>query len=306
MAIMIPRTTNRMGKLTTGQAGSLSGSATANPVGTTYTGGAPRAGGAAASSYGNQPFVLGTTLDQLNAQKATADRQRVTPGWDARRAQINGAIAKLTPAQTPTTQPTEQPTAVPQEQNPLFRTAYDFVPKTQEQDPIYNFQKTQGIDELDKYLAAKGLRQSGARDAAAAKFFGQLGADAYGRQMNTANNEADRYERATSKEADRLQTGQQNQFNNLYSLLQLGAQQSPMAYGVDATNKSAGMADSQGKTLASFLASMYPKTGGGGYIPPFQSKPDMTNANYANINANTNNTNNWGNLAANLIGGLFK
>lgn len=271
-------------------------------------------------------FKLGTTLDQLNAQKARAATQRNSAGWNQRRSQIDAAIGKFTPTvQIPeTTQPTPvaAPTAPtttatpapvqPAAPNPMMRTTYDFVPRDMTQDPIYKFQKEQGLSELDQYLASKGLRQSGARDRAASRLIGQLGADAYGRQLNTAGAEADRFERMTQNESGRLERAGQNQFNNLMSVLQLGASQSPMAYGYDATENSANMANAQGKTLASFLSQLYPRYSGGGgggsmpFIPPFASSPDFSAADYAAIQGGSRNNAGWGNTISNLLGGLFK
>lgn len=308
MALRIPTVKNRMGKVNTQTANTL------------VNGARPTSIPVAQKPVVAPQFKLGTTLDELNAQKAHAATQANTAGWNARRSSIDTAISGLTPqpqiptatAAQPTTQPAPvaaQPVAAPQ---PVMRTAYDFAPTQMEQDPIYKFQKEQGLSELDNYLASKGLRQSGARDRAASRLIGQLGSDAYKRQLDTAGTEADRYERMTNNESGRLERAGQNQFNNLMSVLNLSASQSPMAAGYSATDSSANNAMKQGGTLADFLGQMYKKSiasgggGGGAYTAPFPGSPDFTQADYAAMQGNIKNKTGWTDLASKFLGAMFQ
>jgi hypothetical protein len=71
----------------------------------------------------------------------------------------------------------------------------DYLPQSIESSPLYQYQLKQGLGDLDKYMAAKGLNISGANAEAAQRLVSQLTAEESERMAQRASDQANRAER---------------------------------------------------------------------------------------------------------------
>lgn len=71
----------------------------------------------------------------------------------------------------------------------------DYLPESIESSPLYQYQLKQGLGDLDKYMAAKGLNISGANAEAAQRLVSQLTAEESERIAQRASDQANRAER---------------------------------------------------------------------------------------------------------------
>lgn len=265
------------------------------------------------------PFVLGTNLDQLNAQRARTQAElarrsgSAATGWNTRLSQIDNAIKGFQPTTpTPTAQPTPTTptnTTNPQTNQALFPDVDNFMPETYEGSSLYKFQRDKGLQDSEKFYASRGLTGSGAEVEGRNEFLTGLGAQEAQRAQGLAQTNADRYATLQENEAMRRERNSNESFNRLYNILGLAAQQNPIQYANAGNNQIAGIMEQISKLKANSAANNYRvSSGGGGYTPiqtPYPSSPDYSSVNLANIQGNSQNNNDWMNTITKLIGGLF-
>lgn len=226
------------------------------------------------------------------------------------------AIAKRNPAvQAPVTTPTTQTPAVStpttmqpaSDPNGTFKSTYDFVPKDYAADPIYNWQKTEGLDSLAKLNSSRGLTGSGAELENNRKFLTELAAREGDRGLTQASTDAGRYDTYAQNNANRQYMQGNDQWSRIMDILNYQQKNSPFNQAVAGLNQYGTLGMDQGKYDASVLASLFKKvgsSGGGGvgpFIPPQPSGPDHTMSNlYA---ASSGQQNNQG-YASDILSGL--
>lgn len=216
-----------------------------------------------------------------------------------------------TPASTTPASPTTDPTAAAKA---LFPGVEAFLPQNYEGSPLYQFQKKQGLGDLQALLAARGLTNSGAEIEANTKFLNQLGANEADRAQGIATNNADRLQQMSQFETNRQDTQGQAQMDNLYRFTQLMLGQSPMTQAYDATGKSADTTVAGANSQAKLMSDLYTRLFGGGgasagpaptYTPPYPSAPNMSIPNIMGIvNGGTSSGNSIGDIGSIVQAGI--
>lgn len=289
-------------------------------------------------------FKLGTDLASLQQQRARTKaelqrrggKQKAT-GYANQLNQIDTAIrgirnkpqivpdqplpAPKIPAPQPQ-QPAPQPIA-PNNTAALFPNVRAFEPKNYEGSPLYQFQKKEGLKDLEKLMSARGLTKSGAEVEANSKFLSDVGAQEAQRQQGVAQQEADRLERMQQAESQRLTGAGNDQFDRQYKILELMSRQSPMEYAYGGMNRASDLDLQRAKAQAQYLSQAYARptvgmsSGGGGgrsgggsvkqapFMPPFPTGPDYSAINQAQIFSNGANQMDWAKNLGNLASGVI-
>lgn len=230
------------------------------------------------------------------------------------------------PAPTPNTiQPVTTPQAPPAAVTPpaatppsqdqletLFPSTRMFEPQNYEGSPLYQFQVKEGLDQVSKSLAARGLTNSGAGIRAELNVPMMAAAQDTDRMTRIASENANRLESFQNNEALRQERAGNNQWDRMYSLAQLMAQQSPWDAAVGGLDSSATIMNAQGQSQANFLKDYYQRIiaaggggGGGGQPGVMPTGPDYSNIIPAQINANYDSSKGWGNIFTQALAGLF-
>lgn len=260
-------------------------------------------------------FKLGTTLEELNAQKSSLKGKN-------RLGMVDQAIAGLQPQQqapTPETAPTVStgtPEAVTNVQDPqneaLFPSMRAMEPANYQGSPLFDFQQKQGEKRLRATLAKRGLLDSGAEIEAIGDFNTQLGAMEADKARGYAQNEADRLERIQQNEAGRLERGEQRAGDDRFRWTQLGLDQNPMKYAYQGTENYAQNVGNNSNAIASYLADAYQRSSGGGgggggqpFVAPFPGSPDFSAIDALGARTGGENNNNYWNSIMKFVGGLF-
>ena len=187
---------------------------------------------------------------------------------------------------------------------------------------LYDWQLNKGMDAMAKYNAARGLRDSRAEDTQVSDFVQQLGATEAKSAREISQLEADRAQRQADRlygmqrdESLRGERGQDREFNQLYSTLQLMLGQNPMGYGADAAGSMANLTNDLGKYMAGMQEKNFPRyipSGGGGgghsagtFIPPYASKPSTAAGDYADIFGGAASNSNYGSIFADLFASML-
>lgn len=231
-------------------------------------------------------FKLGTTLDELNAQRAN------TKGAN-RLAMIDNAIAGMTPQTQPTadTQPADNIQTMPGESvapppGSTFKTTYDFLPKNMADDPIYTANLARGNERINRLMAQRGLVKSGAEIEAQQNLERDLAADAYGRQIQTAGQDAGRFDEAQRYDSNYSANREDAQWDRMFRTTDMMLGQSPMQWAYQGTGQVSNLAGDIGNKESAYLRDKYnrvsaPKRAGvagpGEHIPPKATGPDYSN-----------------------------
>ena len=255
------------------------------------------------SGYGTKATQLAKTLQSRISKVApTVEQAPVPAGPPQVMPNETGDIGPNTAGTPPAAPPTN-----PDNTNALFPTATMFE-KGFAGDPLYDWQVKQGLEQVDKSLAARGLTNSGAGIKAELQVPQQAAALATDRMQQLATNNADRLYNIQQNEANRLYNQGNDQWNHALSLAQLMAAQSPYDSALAGLNNTASLTQNQAKAQANYLAQAYKKVFGGGGggaapvpIPVPTGGPDYSNIMPTQIAGNTSSNNGWLNL---LTGGL--
>jgi len=212
------------------------------------------------------------------------------------------------PLQPAPGQPTQGDTSA------LFPSYRAMLPKSFENDPIYNWTKERGMKELDSKLAARGLIGSGAEIEANRQLIGELNANTADRYTGIAQQEADRLERIQGREADRLTGRDDANWSRQMDMLNLALGQNPMEYAFDATKKTGDLTLDKNKSYADAIKDFYtrviaPSFGGGGQapLPPAPpGAPDYTGADIMSRIMGNKSKNDWFGTGSNILGTISK
>jgi hypothetical protein len=177
----------------------------------------------------------------------------------------------------------------------------------------YDYQKGQGIKELDRRLSAQGLLNSGAAVEGQNQFLNQLNAGFSGTLLDLTQSEADRQERRQEAESGRRERTGNEQWDRVYSILRLLNEQNPLQYAYGAAGGLADLESRLGSDAARIIASTYPtalpppSAGGGGgggssLLPPL---PDNSMSIGAQGLFNAQNSQSWTNLLNSVVNGFF-
>ncbi len=232
------------------------------------------------------------------------------PGYTKRLGDVETQIRSLrNPVTGQPVQGQPQPAQNPYQQAPNAGSAYGntlnrlFPSMNGQIDPegskLYQFQKQQGLRDLERVMSARGLTGSGAEVEANSRFLNELGSAEAERQNRTLQTEADRLFNLTNSEADRRFAGQTNAWDNLYRFSELATRQSPMTEAYDATQRTAGLYGNIGNRRAGMIGNDYARSYGGGgqspgqFIPPFPNAPDYSIVDRVSAGTNAPNTNSF-------------
>lgn len=218
------------------------------------------------------------------------------------------APAVTKPAPTPTTTSPDVQGQMQDVMKSLFPQTSTFNAKDYINQDMYNWQQKQGQAGLDKYYASRGLSASGAEAEGNRNFLDKLGADTQATAYELAQADASRRQQSADRfygllrdNADRKMQGQQNQFDNMYSMYNLMLSQNPLSTGYQAANQLGQNA----------MAGASGGGGGGGgssypaFQPQFPSGPDYSNANYYDIFGGAASNSGWLNQGMDFLNGLF-
>ena len=223
-------------------------------------------------------------------------------------------IPKVDTTNTANAKPT--PIATTNNADTLFPNERMFEPKNYEGSPLYQFQVKEGLEQVDKSLAARGLMNSGYGIRQELNVPMMAAAQDTDRMTRVAENNANRLENYQNNEALRQERAGNNQWDRSYSLAQLMAQQSPWNQAIAGLNNYADTTMNAGMSQADFVRDYYNRiiaSGGGGggrgggggmpmIIPP---GPDYSNIIPAQINGSYASNNGWGNIFTGLISSLL-
>ncbi len=164
-------------------------------------------------------------------------------------------------------QPVEQPVdtsglfpgaaaGVKADPNLSYKSVSSFIPQDITADPIYNWQKQQGMKSLDQYMASRGLTNSSYEGDQTRNFINQLGADQaarmtdiaktdssqgnqfnlakYGSDLGVQQAEANRLAQLQKGESDRQYAVGNDNWNRLMQVMGLLSAASPVAAGNNA------------------------------------------------------------------------
>lgn len=258
-------------------------------------------------------------IDSGNFPNAQARFDRVTKRRAALEALKNPYTVK-TP-ETPAGPPTPQPRDYQKEINGIMQGLFPQISQTNAMgyikdslQPVYDWQQQEGSKALDRYYAARGLTRSGAEDSGNIRFDNELMGRFTDTALKLSQQDADRKQTAANRlqqilsdEADRAQTGEQNQFDNLYRTIELMTRQSPLGQGYDAAQSSADLTAQYGSEIAGLLQSMYARpgpTGGGGYVPNAQ-RPTGAAADIIQSQGDAATGSEFLGAAGNILAGIF-
>lgn len=177
--------------------------------------------------------------------------------------------------------------------------------------PVFQEQKKQATEELNRRLAAQGLTDSDYANNAAGNVVGTLTSNELIRQQTEADNRASRFNDILNRQQDFQNLQGNQQFDRLYKILSLAASQSPMNAAYDATKNTASTEVDQGNTMSKFLSDLFRRVGssggGGGAVPslPPDLGPDHSGSNSARTAFNFENDNTLNSLFSNLLGNFF-
>jgi len=251
------------------------------------------------STAGNPRIAIAKRPPKVQATGTTTTTSTSTPYSDP----YAGKDASSTPGMTQGVAPTQDAT---------FKTSYDFVPTNYQANPLYNWQKTEGLNSMAKLNSSRGLTGSGAEMEANAKFLGELGAKEGDRALNQAQVDASRYDNYAQNEATRRYNMGNDQWSRLMDVMNYQQKNSPYASAVDGMNNYGNLGIDIGKMDAKTIADLYQRvrsSGGGGgtpFIPPNPTSADHTMSDlYGAMFGAKNNTNYASNILSGLAG-LFK
>lgn len=171
--------------------------------------------------------------------------------------------------------------------NTLFPGSRMFEPQNYAGSPLYQFQVKEGLNQVDKSLAARGLSNSGYGIRQELNVPMMAAAQDTNRMQSVAENNANRLWDMQQQEAGRLERGQNNQWDRLFSLAQLQAQQSPWAASIAGLNNTSNITGQAGKENANMLRDLYQRViasgGGGGARAPYTPIPMPSGPNYSGV-----------------------
>lgn len=239
-----------------------------------------------------QGFQLGKTVEELNAQKAGlkgANRIAMVDNEIARLNSLNQPAAN--PAPQPEATPVPAPVATPPAETAMpqpstFKSTYDFLPAQMTDDPIYKANLERGNERINRLMAKRGLINSGAEIEAQQNLERDLAADSYGRQIQTAANDAGRFDSGNQFNSNFSANREDAQWDRMFRGTQLALDQSPMQYAYGATGTVSGLQGELGNKISGQMRDNYgrvsaPRQGGvagpGQFIPPMPSGPDYSN-----------------------------
>lgn len=261
------------------------------------------------SGYGTKAAQMAKTLQSRIPKTVAPVAPAVAPSAVPAQGQLPNETGDIG-AGTTTMPPATPPGGDSGTADGLFPTAQMFE-KGFAGDPLYDFQVKEGLNQVDKSLAARGLTNSGAGIRAELDVPAQASALAANRMQQLATDNANRLYNVQQNEANRLYNTGNDQWNHALSLAQLMASQSPYDSALAGLNNTASLTKEQSKAQANYLAQAYKKVfggGGGGAAPvpiPVPGGPDYSNIIPTQIAGNTSSNNGWLNLGTNLLAGLF-
>ena len=221
----------------------------------------------------------------------------------------------------------------------LFPELYNFTASQVENSPFYQNRINKAREDIMKSTAARGLFNSGAALQLESDSANQIRGEEMERAKDIAMQGANRLERILTNDAERAYQGDQaaadrfkdisffnadrsdklgqNQFDNMYKLMDMYMSNSPLSTGYDATGQQAQLTTNYGNNIANSQQQNYarPTTGvrtGGGVSfnapPPTRDNTIMDIANLSkqqqDIIANANNrANTYGNILNTSGGG---
>lgn len=279
-------------------------------------------------------FTLGTDLNSLNTQLARTQREIArrgkagAGGYGDRLSRIQAAISGLTPpppaaGPAPTVEAPVDNTdgdkgveAAPTPEGPTFRSVYDFVPKDFSNDPTYQFQKEQGMKDINRLMASRGLTGSGAEIEGNARFLNELGSNTAAKYLDLAQGDASRYDNQAQNEAMLKYNQGNDQWTRMMNLLNYTQKNNPFQEAVSGLDKYSGLNMENAKNRAAFMKDLYqriqgPSGGGGGgapppFIPPGATGPDTSMSDIMRAsNRGQSNSNLYGDIA-NIIGSIYR
>jgi len=215
----------------------------------------------------------------------------------------------LQPATTP------QAPGTPADTSALYPSYRSMLPKSFEDDPIYNWTKERGMKELDAKMASRGLIGSGAEIEGNRQLINELNANSADRYTKIAQDEADRLERIQENEANRLTGRDDANWQRQMDMLGLALGQNPMEYAYDATKKTGDLTLDQSKAQADALKDLFerimaPASRGGGAQTPLGAAPpgapDYTGADIMSRIMGNKNTSDMFGTGANIWGSISK
>ena len=181
--------------------------------------------------------------------------------------------------------------------------------------PTYQWQLNQGQKALDAKLAAMGLSDSGAALQAQNELSARVGADEATRQTQERQTQAGRLLDLLRYNQDSQQGQSNEQWDRIYQMLGLMAQQNPVPAGADAAGGLASTTTAQGTATSKIIADLFNRivAGGGGggvgaapqYTPPFPSGPDTSNVDALKIKYGGQGGNDWGSLLSSVLAGFM-
>ena len=185
------------------------------------------------------------------------------------------------------------------------------LPENYEGSPMYKFQMEQGNKALNRKLAQRGLLDSGAEIQATNELSQSVGAQESDRLRGDFQTEADRYERVSANEANRLQRDEDSNWNRRIDVVNTLLKQTPMNEAYSGTGRYADTAVTRGKAKASNTANNYNRVSAGGgrsqapFVPPQASGPDYSQAELINAMLGNSSSRGNGNIVDSFFGSLF-
>jgi hypothetical protein len=250
-------------------------------------------------------------------QKANkfADKMRIPKAPGAPVAPVDPQVTIKPIDFTPPTPAVKPPGASQDTLKTLFPSTRMFEPENYEGSPLYKFQVKEGLNQVSKSLAARGLTNSGYGIRKELDVPMMAAAQDTDRMTRVASENADRLKSFQDAEALRLERAGNAQWDRAFSLADLMASQSPWAAGLAGLNNTADLTSERGKSQANYLRDAYAKIfaapgggggGGGGFVPqPLPSGPNNINITPAQIAADNASNNGWMNILTTGLGSLF-
>lgn len=173
-----------------------------------------------------------------------------------------------------------------QKQSIPYIPEYKISPTDLVDSEFYNRRVNNELADINKYMAAKGLYNSGAANEVAADTIGRIRGEQAQKELDIATKLADmnfnvdasniaNYLANTQFEANRTDANKQQSFNNAKDLVNLFLSNSPLSTGYDASNKQSALENDLGNYLTRTTADRYKRVvagGSGGALPPLPIK----------------------------------
>lgn len=249
-----------------------------------------------------------TKLNDLNSQ--IRGMRRGVPGTGGPLLTDNGSGGTTPPPAVPPS-PAAPDTSAADASKALYPSMNYTLPENYQGSPMYKFQMDQGTQALNRKLAQRGLLDSGAELEATNKLSSEVGAQESDRLRQDYQTEADRYERVSANEANRLQRDEDSNWNRRMDVINQLTKQSPMNEAYAGTNKYSDLSMGRGKNKSSNTANNYKRVSAGGgragpgaFVPPGQSGPDYSQADLMAMLMGNSGSRQNGNIIDSFIGSL--